>query len=347
MDSSYTGRKADKSSTSTLPWSPFHRLPTELWHLIFSLACMDDGFTGRSLSQVSRYACKLSKQFKYQSLAIRSLLQANSLPSVLSQRSGSQQPVLHLSILFDSDEIYPTLSRKSSSPLRRITSVLSRFRSKQPPQSKMSRFDRLLKTLIKDKHPVSLIVLETLMTIAVNRLLTVVSSTLLTLSILINTPVSYIAFNGSPTLPLLQELTIAHGSGNPWSAPAKLLNSFQPLPQLRRLNLHRFHAWSDASDFLRCVSRLAPEVDIVMLPWIHPGWKGYWDSTMHLESFPWPSLHVPAKIYIQPPPLPLPSYPQIFYQRIISECREMAVRDDRLVFTKPDQEPWEFDAREL
>jgi len=37
-----------------------------------------------------------------------------------------------------------------------------------------------------------------------------------------------------------------------------------------------------------------------MLPWIHPGWKGYWDSTMHLESFPGRLFTGQRRIYIQP-----------------------------------------------
>ena len=45
-------------------------LPVEIWHLIFSLACTDDGFTGLSLSLVSTHFCDISAPFKYQSIAI-------------------------------------------------------------------------------------------------------------------------------------------------------------------------------------------------------------------------------------------------------------------------------------
>ena len=44
--------------------------PVEIWHLIFSLACTDDGSTGRSLSLVSTHFCDISAPFKYQSIAI-------------------------------------------------------------------------------------------------------------------------------------------------------------------------------------------------------------------------------------------------------------------------------------
>ena len=45
-------------------------LPVEIWHLIFSLACTDDGSTGRSLSLVSTHFRDISAPFKYQSIAI-------------------------------------------------------------------------------------------------------------------------------------------------------------------------------------------------------------------------------------------------------------------------------------
>ena len=44
--------------------------PLEIWHIIFSLACIDDGSTGRSLSLVSTHFREISAPFKYQSIAI-------------------------------------------------------------------------------------------------------------------------------------------------------------------------------------------------------------------------------------------------------------------------------------
>jgi hypothetical protein len=45
-------------------------VPVEIWHHIFSLACTDDGSTGRSLSLVSTYFRDISAPFKYRSIAI-------------------------------------------------------------------------------------------------------------------------------------------------------------------------------------------------------------------------------------------------------------------------------------
>jgi hypothetical protein len=44
--------------------------PVEIWHLIFSFACLDDGSTGRSLSLVSTHFREISAPFKYQSIAV-------------------------------------------------------------------------------------------------------------------------------------------------------------------------------------------------------------------------------------------------------------------------------------
>src|ERR1700733_11059411 len=51
--------------------SAIKNCPTEIWARIFSLACIDDGFTGRSLSLVSRYIMEASKFYKYQCLAVK------------------------------------------------------------------------------------------------------------------------------------------------------------------------------------------------------------------------------------------------------------------------------------
>lgn len=45
-------------------------LPPEVWMLVFSWACMDHGYTGRSLSLVSRQVRSLSEPYKLQSLGV-------------------------------------------------------------------------------------------------------------------------------------------------------------------------------------------------------------------------------------------------------------------------------------
>ncbi|KIM83561.1 hypothetical protein PILCRDRAFT_6983 [Piloderma croceum F 1598] len=50
-------------------------IPSEILALIFSYACTDDGYTGRSLSLVSRYISDVSKPYKLQSVAVRGVWQ--------------------------------------------------------------------------------------------------------------------------------------------------------------------------------------------------------------------------------------------------------------------------------
>jgi len=55
---------------------------------------------------------------------------------------------------------------------RRVVLMLSRMRSKQKiPGRQQSHFDKILATMFRNKQPVSPIILETLMTIAVSRIL--------------------------------------------------------------------------------------------------------------------------------------------------------------------------------
>ncbi|TFK69322.1 hypothetical protein BDN72DRAFT_768069, partial [Pluteus cervinus] len=43
-------------------------LPVEVWSRIFQLSCTDDGYTGHSLSQVSRTFHVVSAPYRFQSV---------------------------------------------------------------------------------------------------------------------------------------------------------------------------------------------------------------------------------------------------------------------------------------
>ncbi|KDQ63968.1 hypothetical protein JAAARDRAFT_52022 [Jaapia argillacea MUCL 33604] len=72
--------------------------PREIWEHIFSLACVDGGFTARSLSLVSRYIKDVSQTTRYQCVAIRGLVQLQSFASVLKKSPPSNRHVRHLFI---------------------------------------------------------------------------------------------------------------------------------------------------------------------------------------------------------------------------------------------------------
>ncbi|GBE77281.1 predicted protein [Sparassis crispa] len=69
--------------------------PVEIHSVIFSLACTDDGTTGRSLSLVSRHVRRVSEPFRWQSLSLLGLQQARHFVKLLKQTPG-YHPVYHL-----------------------------------------------------------------------------------------------------------------------------------------------------------------------------------------------------------------------------------------------------------
>jgi hypothetical protein len=70
--------------------------PVEIWHLIFSLACRDDGSTGRSLSLVSTYFRDISAPFKYQSIAITHWSQIITFSQFFCKLPASQKKTVFL-----------------------------------------------------------------------------------------------------------------------------------------------------------------------------------------------------------------------------------------------------------
>jgi hypothetical protein len=65
----YNTRESLATVPSLAP-SAITQCPAEIWGTIFALACIDDGFTGRALSRVSRYIMETSRPYKYQSLVV-------------------------------------------------------------------------------------------------------------------------------------------------------------------------------------------------------------------------------------------------------------------------------------
>ncbi|KAI0052065.1 hypothetical protein FA95DRAFT_1554041 [Auriscalpium vulgare] len=75
--------------------------PPEIHAQIFSLACTDDGFTGRSLSHVSRYVRQASAPFQWQSLVISGARKTKKFAELLDELSSrNPDPCDHISTLF-------------------------------------------------------------------------------------------------------------------------------------------------------------------------------------------------------------------------------------------------------
>ena len=70
--------------------------PVEIWRLIFSFACIDDGSTGRSLSLVSTRFREISAPFKYQSIAITHWSQIIAFSQFFCKLPASQKKTVSL-----------------------------------------------------------------------------------------------------------------------------------------------------------------------------------------------------------------------------------------------------------
>jgi hypothetical protein len=96
--------------------------PPEIWEIIFSLACRDDGSTALALSQVSRSINAYSKPYRYQSVALTSCEQIIAFESVVSSLPPQLRrvknlfvhnplPYVYTSDIYDSEKIpMPTMT---------------------------------------------------------------------------------------------------------------------------------------------------------------------------------------------------------------------------------------------
>lgn len=92
-------RRLTQPSTQPLVTrSALERFPAEIWGTIFSMACVDNGYTGRSLSEVSRYINEVSKSYKYQCIAVDDHKRLRRLTAVLKKLHPDARCVRHLFI---------------------------------------------------------------------------------------------------------------------------------------------------------------------------------------------------------------------------------------------------------
>jgi len=80
------------------------RCPIEVWNHIFTFACTDNGFTGRSLSLVSRYIHDTSKSVKLQSLSVTKPQQIHGLARLIANTPPKYRRVGHLFIASPNDD---------------------------------------------------------------------------------------------------------------------------------------------------------------------------------------------------------------------------------------------------
>lgn len=86
------------SSLPSSRGSLLEQCPPEICKKIFTHACDDDGYTGRSLSLVSRYIHDVSEDIKYRSLAIWSMQQILRCYEALRAKPPHLRRIEHLFI---------------------------------------------------------------------------------------------------------------------------------------------------------------------------------------------------------------------------------------------------------
>ncbi|TFK69291.1 hypothetical protein BDN72DRAFT_618337 [Pluteus cervinus] len=87
-------------------------LPAEVWSRIFELSCTDNGYTGQSMSLVSRSFCRCSAPYKLQSISLQGIKFICRFLAFLHTLPPSQRRVKYLCIMDPGSAIwtYATLS---------------------------------------------------------------------------------------------------------------------------------------------------------------------------------------------------------------------------------------------
>ncbi|TFK69290.1 hypothetical protein BDN72DRAFT_768171, partial [Pluteus cervinus] len=73
-------------------------LPAEVWSRIFELSCTDSGFTGQSLSLVSRSFHRFSGPYKLQSISLRNIKFICRFLALLHTLAPNQRRIHYLCI---------------------------------------------------------------------------------------------------------------------------------------------------------------------------------------------------------------------------------------------------------
>lgn len=232
--------------------SPIETCPSEILGHIFSFACTDDGFTGRSLSAVSRHIHEVSKSFKFQSIACRGAAQILAFSSLL-RRSNPHPRVVHLFVSYlYSDELPSENTTEDSEHVH-----VSGFRPLPLMRSRRKHHgDRVT-------PPVTSVPVDTQVHIAVSGILSMVAPSLLTLSLYLDWEL-WSLLPMPDHLPVLIELSLnyqfqsncLHGEG--WMPTT--------CPSLRRFILTGFRRILDPDEIVTRIQSFAPSITHFCVP---------------------------------------------------------------------------------
>jgi hypothetical protein len=293
------------------------KMPPEICTKIFSYACLDTGYTGRSLSLVSKYIHDTSQSVKLQSIALHGQSQTLAFAEMLKQMLPYPhlRRIRYLFIAIDAPYSYPNPDETPDSVGRRAHAAINASRK---------------------------------MGVAIVEILRGVGESLELLEMVLASQVaSYLDIPQSPIpLPRLKELT-THGIF-PFGQPGETIGLNLEPCQLRRLHIARsVHVHSD--DLYGCIAKSAPSLTHLRFSDLHARYYFAGDLEAALGSRE-PVLDQsrnPSRIGRLPTsiervlvqPLPPPSQGRcgplpIKYMSFLRELRLLNRKNERLVLLK-------------
>lgn len=103
------------------------RCPVEVWQRILSLACTDGGYTGCSLSLVSRFMRDAVEPARLHSVMLIGRKRCIAFAALLNH-SSPQTTIRHLFVNAPVNRLEPDFSRKNDDLTKALTSILTRIR---------------------------------------------------------------------------------------------------------------------------------------------------------------------------------------------------------------------------
>lgn len=105
-------------------------LPPEIWSHVFSFACTDGGFTGRSLASTSKFINTTSKSHKYKSISLHGYGDISAFNAFILGHPDIIPGVLHLfvsNVMPESQEVEDLISTSDESIYQRVSSKISKI----------------------------------------------------------------------------------------------------------------------------------------------------------------------------------------------------------------------------
>ena len=340
-----------------------HRCPPEILWKIYGFACTDDGYTGRSLSLVSRYIHESSKPVKFQSLAVRGAWQAVECAALLESTPSHLRRVDNLFIsdarpydhftshAEDTEWDMPlTFPRDLAGTylegvdLQSFVVAVKYFVFFMPNRRRRRAVEaRRIKVLdaAMDGNSAGVSTVN-LMHDASLRILSIIAPTLRILSSAIRYPVISVHRPVTPPLPALVELSLSYTSWSQDSPSATMVSSLPVFPSLLRFDLagvhgaefdiyysHHPHRAPYPVELLQQVQRLAPSLTHIFLPIIPKTWAHLTIKDFKIV-FAAGSDKVPAgltKVFIQ-----LDCFSRASHSGDREDFESLAASDHRIIF---------------